>query len=109
MFKTYGHQAIYEPIVDYIMNLVTNCIKQHNTFELHVNMQSFTITAAQRYKDVIQLFCNRCLQRNQDDTLSSHLVNMYIYNSPKMIGILSNLFAGFIDDTIRAKIKIVEP
>ena len=109
LFKTYGHPAIYEAIVNYIINLVTNCIKQHNTFELHVNMQSFTMTAAQRYKDVIQLFCIRCLQRDQNDKLSSHLINMYIYNSPKMIGTLSNLFAGFIDDAIRAKIKIIEP
>ena len=107
IFKTFGNPQIYAEIIEYILVLLSKCIQTHKTFELHVNMKSFTITAAQRYKDAIHMFCNRCLQQSVDDKISTHLDNMYIYNSPKMVGTLSNLFTGYVDDNIRSKIIIL--
>ena len=104
IFKTFGHPTNYDKLVDYILELFTWCIDQNGMFEIHVNLQSFTATAAQRYRDIIQVFCNKCL--GSETRFVPYIENLHIYNSPKMIDMFSNIFAGFIDDNIRSKIVI---
>jgi len=106
LFKTYGHPSIYDEFIDYVMTLFRQYIQEYerNTFELHINLQSFTITAAQRYKDIITVFCSKCLGNNT--VFFQHLHNVHIYNPPKMIDTFSNMFAGYIDDNIRSKIVL---
>lgn len=106
IFKTFAHPAIYDKLLDDIIVLLTGCIQTYGSIEIHINLNTFTMTAAQRYKPIIQLFCNKCLQ-NTNTAISTHVTNMYIYNSPKMINTLSTVFAGFIDDNIQSKINIV--
>lgn len=102
IFKSYGHPTIYDKLVEYILALFNECMDKYGHFEIHINLHSFTITAAQRYKDITCIFCNKCLGRNTE--FASHLDNLHIYNPPKMIDTLSNIFAGFIDDSIRSKV-----
>ena len=107
IFKTYGHPGIYDQLMDYSLAIFTACIEAYGRFEIHINLQSFTMTAAQRYRDITQIFFTRCLQRNT--VFYNHIDSLHIYNPPKMIDALSNLFSGFIDDTIRSKICIHSP
>jgi hypothetical protein len=105
LFKTFAHPDIYRNTIQYILTLFTHCIETHGTFEVHVDLKSFTITAAQRYRDLINQFCNECLSRNT--LFTSKLTCLFIYNSPKMFDAISAIFSGFIDDQTRAKICIV--
>jgi hypothetical protein len=104
IFKTYGHPGIYDQLVDYILAIFTACIQAYDRFEIHINLQSFTMTAAQRYKDITRIFCSKCLGRNT--VFYSHVDSLHIYNPPKMIDAFSNLFSGFIDETIRSKVSL---
>ena len=104
IFKTFAHPLIYDQLVDYIIQLLNQCIQENEDFELNINLQSFTITAAQRYKEIARIFCNRCLAR--DSTYSARLVGLHIYHCPRMIDTLANLFSTFVDDTIRAKVVL---
>ena len=106
ILKTYAHQNIYEIIVQYILDLFSKCIDEHGSFESHINLKSFTISAAQRHSDLIKLFCSRCLQSNT--RYASHINKLVIYNSPSMIETIAKMFRPFINDNVRSKLEIVK-
>jgi CRAL/TRIO domain len=105
IFKTFANPSNYNEIISYILTLFTDCIDKHGSFEVHVNLKSFTITAAQRYCDMICQFCKECLDK--DTRFTTKITSFAIYNCPKMFDSISALFSGFIDDQIRSKIHIV--
>jgi len=105
LFKTFANPSINDQIIQYILKLFTECIETYGSFEVHINLKSFTMTAAQRYRDIICQFCNECLAKETQFTLKLNCVS--IYNSPKMIDAISSLFSGFIDEQTRTKIRIL--
>lgn len=102
IFKTFAHPEIYTHVVEYIISLLLSCINTVGHYEIHINLQSFTTTAAQRYKDIIYMFCSKCLQHDSFITLSLDV--LYIYNSPKMLKSIMHIFSGVVNDTIKSKI-----
>ena len=104
IFKTYAHESIYEMVIQYILNLFSNCIDKYGSFDAHINLKSFTISAAQRYGDIIKLFCSKCLQSNT--RYASHINNLVIYNTPSMIDTISKMFRPFINDNVRNRIDL---
>jgi hypothetical protein len=105
LFKTFANPNNYNEINTYILKLFTQCIDTYGSFEVHVNLKSFTITAAQRYRDMICQFCRECL--DNETRFTTTMTSFTIYNCPKMFDSISALFSGFIDDQIRSKIHIV--
>lgn len=104
LFKTYGHPEIYDPLVDYILAIFSLCIQEYNCLEFHINLHTFTITAAQRYKELARIFCSKCLGKHT--IVYSRLESLHIHNPPKMIDTFTNLLSGLIDDTIRSKVHL---
>jgi hypothetical protein len=104
MFKLYGNPDNYQMIVKYVMSVFQHCIETYGEFELHVNLNSFTITAAERYRAAIELFCNECMKGRT--RYASLLTKMCIYNSPGMIEHVTGLFGGMIDPLIRERLVI---
>jgi len=102
--KTFVCPEIYPQIVECATNLAHQCIKQHRVFSLHINLQSFTITAAQRYKELIEMFCNTCLHK--DSEFQSQLQFIHLYHYPSIIPMLRKMFAHFIDDSARGKLVL---
>jgi hypothetical protein len=105
-FKTFAHTDIYAGITQYILQLFRQCIDENGSYEVHINLKSFTMTAAQRYRDMISQFCNECFVN--DTTFNSRLVCLNIYHSPKMFDAISSLFSGFIDEQTKSKIRIIQ-
>jgi len=104
LFKTFAHPLIYDDMVDYIIKLFDQIIQEYGSFEIHMNLQTFTITAAQRYKEMARVFCGRCLAK--ESTYSKHVISLHIYHCPRMIDSFSKLFSAFVDDSIRAKVVL---
>lgn len=106
-FKTFARsEEIHSAFTEYILTLIRECIDKYGSFEMHMNLKSFSITAAQRYSNIIRMFCNRCLQCNTE--FSKLLTKMYLYNSPRILGSISAIFIGFLDDHVRSKIQFIE-
>lgn len=103
-FKTYATPENYENVVSGILELFDKCIINSGCFEFHINLKSFTISAAERYRKVIELFCNSCL--NRTNNYSEYLSNLVIYNTPNIMDNLYLLFKQFIDPSISDKIKL---
>ena len=66
LFKTYAASSLYNSIIDHTLGIVNICIDTYGAFEMHVNLNTFSISAVERYHDAIRLFCDECLKNNKD-------------------------------------------
>lgn len=107
LFKRYANPAIYTSIIKYILQLIDSCIKCYNTFEMHVDLNTFSVSAAHRYKGAIEMFCLECLSSDSKTAIYEHLTRFYIYNIPSMIDHISVILNPFINEQIKSKIEHV--
>ena len=105
IFKTFAHPGNYHLIIQYVLDVFTLIVDHYQSFECHFDIQSFTVTAAERYKDVIKLFCQGCLNHNTQ--FSAQLEQMYVYNTPAVIDQIQKILKNWIDPAIKSKIQIV--
>jgi hypothetical protein len=103
VYKQYAHPDNYELFVNYVHNLIPFIIDKYVTFECHVNLHSFTVTAAARHKEVIRIFCSKCF----DISYTGCLNHIYIYNTPSTLDIISGMLLHLVDPETRKKIVLV--
>lgn len=104
-FKLFTTPEIYDVMLEYVDKLLHNCVNTYGSVELHANLNTFTITAANRYKDLIQRFCKQFFQ--SDSKYNNEITKIYLHNYPKIIPILNSLFSGFVDDKSYDKLVLV--
>jgi len=102
VFKTYATPDNYNKIVGYILSLFDYCIANYGEYYAHVNLDSFTISAAERYKNLIECFLTNCM--SSESQYSFKLKHMLIYNTPNTFNNISKLLMPFIDPLVRQKI-----
>jgi hypothetical protein len=102
VFKMFAHPTNYELFVSYSQMLIAQPIKTHGSFECHVNMNSFTASAAERYKGVLELF-NAISERN-DTNYAPRMTQLHVYNTPSSLEHVYKLIVGLIDPLVRSKI-----
>lgn len=102
VYKLYAHPDNYEKIVNGVILVYDDVLLRYPTFEVHMLLNSFTISAAERYKGAIHSFCNRSM--NANTTYSDLITNVFIYHTPSMMDSISTLLRPFIDQTINKKI-----
>jgi len=90
VFKIYAHPGIYDKIINYIQGLFNICIVNYDGFEAHVDLKSFTVSAAHRYKDIIDVFYQTALRNGT--VYYKKLDVMYIYNTPTTITDIAKIF-----------------
>jgi spore maturation protein SpmB len=101
-FKLYAIPDHYEKIVNYILSLFHYCIDNYGDFNIHINIDSFTVSAAERYKSIIDLFIKTCMIANRG--YCAKLKAMYIYNTPQTFQNISKMFGSFADPMLKDKI-----
>ena len=107
IFKSFANETNYGNIINYIIEQFVICIQRYNIYELHLNLKGFTISAAERYKSAIQLFCNQCCTTSSDGTngFSQHLNNIYIYHTPSMMETIFKGLSKMIDPSTKQKMQ----
>ena len=106
IFKTYATPDNYNKIVGYILSLFDYCIANYGEYYAHVNLDSFTISAAERYKNLIECFLTNCM--SSESQYSFKLKHMLIYNTPNTFNNISKLLMPFIDPLVRQKIMFYD-
>ena len=106
VFKTFANPTNYEAIVQYCIKQATEKGQVHGSYEIHANLDTFTITAAQRHSEIIKVFCSRCLKK--DEVLYQYLDKLYLYKYPSMIHTIHKLFSPFMDKDAMQKIVLVD-
>ena len=102
LFKTYATPDNYNKIVGYILLLFDYCIANYGEYYAHVNLDGFTISAAERYKSIIECFLINCM--SSESQYSLRLINMNIYNTPNTFNNISKMLMPFADPLVREKI-----
>lgn len=104
LIKTFINPTIYTNILQHVEYLTQHILSQYSHFEIHLNIQSFTMTAAQRYNELIKDFCNIYLNSQYEDKLK----HIYIMNPPNIITILQTMFHPFISESAKDKVVILK-
>jgi hypothetical protein len=85
LFKTYGHPEIAPLFYEHFLVLVQTLVNQYGCFEIHVNLNSFTVSACARYNDMI---CTTC---DQNEDLMRTLTELHVYHTPSVIQQITNM------------------
>ena len=104
VFKTFAHPTNFHYIADTIIYFFNDCVAKYSLFELHVNLESLTVSALERYKEIIKYFCAKCAAANA--RYSSKIENIYVHNCPKTFDNILTVLKPFIDPEIVGKIAL---
>lgn len=102
VYKLYAHPDNFDIIVNSVIAVYDTVLLTYLKFEVHMLLDSFSISAAERYKGAISAFCNKCMVAN---TMYASLIsNIFIYHTPSMIENISTLLRPFIDQSMNSRI-----
>jgi hypothetical protein len=104
MFKLFANPSNYDILVRYIVQLSSECIDKYGFFEAHVNLDSFTVSACHRYKEVIEKFLGECMKH--ETVFTEKIVVMHIYNIPHFFDTIQRILAPLIHDNVKKKIEL---
>lgn len=104
VFKLFANPSNYQYIIDYMLTLLTYCIEHNGLFEVHVNLDTFTVSACHRYKEVIELYLTECMKK--DTELSEKLGKMHIYNIPSVFETIQKMLMPLMHDVVKEKIEV---
>ena len=95
-FKIYMNEAIYEELINYILYVFDDVIKDHNSLVVQVDADTITPSAVERYKSILVRFNERCVHTNY----IGYLQKWVIYNVPSFIESILNVFVVIIHPDI---------
>ena len=81
-----------------ILHLYDIVLSTNTKIQVHVLLDTFTVSAAERYKECISIFCKKCM--NSSTRYSKLIEKMYIYNTPSMVENISLIIKPFIDPNV---------
>ena len=93
VFKTYMTTDIFDSFLEYEYNLTNEWVKTIESYQLHINIQSLSISAFERYRS----FIDKVLQRYPPICPNTIKMNkLCVYYTPSMIEQMNNVFYPFI-------------
>ena len=102
VFKLYANDDIYQYIIQTILGIFDTILQSYTSYEVHIILDTFTITAAERYKSIIKSFFESCM--NSENNYVDKLDNMYIYYTPTMIDMITKLLSPFIHPELTKRV-----
>lgn len=106
VLKMYAHPGVFYDIVDEVLRYCEWCVYENPSnpqkrLELHVNVDTATISAAERYIELIKLFNSECFVRNS--RYYELLDGIFLYNVPSVIDNILTFIKPFIPKEIHSK------
>lgn len=105
ILKTYASPEVFETIVYHIIRVCSEALSTNSYLKVILNLDTFTVSAAERYKVLIEMFCEKCFQANLGFAIS--LQTFIIYNTPATIDSIKPILLPLLLEEIRPKIKLV--
>ena len=104
LIKQYLCPDTYDAISDHVLNLNSSILQTNKYFNIRVDLKTFSVTAAQRYNDLIKRFCSLYLDTTDD---SNSIEKIEIVNRPAIMEALFKMFNGFISNESRDKVVFI--
>lgn len=105
MMKTYASPEIFETIADHVFGTCLLAKQTLGVLEIHLNLDGFTMSAADRYREIIVSFCDKCLRGNIG--FAPIMSSFVIYNTPSTIDHIKPLFMPLMLEEVRKKIQLM--
>lgn len=102
IFKTFATQNNYDIVINNLIELFQTCIDNYGSYEVHINLSSFSVSACERYKGVFPVLVEYCFKRNNKYLHS--ITNLYIYNTPTSMPTITQIVSPFVDPSMKKKI-----
>jgi len=105
IFKYFINPDNYQTFILSLFTLFRKILETYKTYEVHINIDTFTVTAAERYKEVIKLYCEESAKNGTHfiDTLTF----MKIYNLPSVAEMISKIMKPIINPIAYSKIVLL--
>ena len=103
VLKLFINEENYPILVDHYKKLYDSCYSKFGTILLNLNLDTFSVSAAYRYKNIIEMFSKEFMQTHY----SYNLNKLIIYNSPSMMDTIYSIFKHCIDHILMEKIVLV--
>lgn len=94
VFKTYASDDNYGMIYEYVVLLIDEILKKYETYEFHMNLKSFTVSACHRYYSLI----SSSFEANEEK--KKKLGKLLIYNTPSVVDQLKTILYRYIKDIL---------
>jgi hypothetical protein len=106
IFKTYATPELFDRIMDHVLKVLDENIEKYKTFHLAMDLNTFSVSAFERYKNGIALFNEKCLTRN--NTYSLLTEELTILNTPNVIELIKTVAMPFVAEELRAKFRFID-
>lgn len=106
LFKMFACENNYDKIIDYIVYIFDNLIRDKKTIYIQVNIKGLSASGLERYRSFMQLFYMKGVDKKN---YSFHIEQIVIYNTPKTIDYFMPLVKTLIDKNIYNKIVLDSP
>jgi hypothetical protein len=103
VFKMYAHPDNYHLIVHHFLTIIYNLIMQYGEFEMHLNMNSFTVSAAERYLPLIKIYCDECM-KDQSISRYDKMTVLYTYFTPSVMSNIIPIVAKVCEPSLLKKL-----
>lgn len=87
LIKHYISMNILNDIFEHLIECYMKCIDTHGTIILHIDLNSITISALDRYKEIINVLFNKFKERSDSTNIffSSYTDKIVYYNTPSFM------------------------
>lgn len=103
--KTFASPEVFEAIANHVFQVFLQSMKEFGVINVHLNLEGFTVSAAERYKQIVVSFCDKCLR---DNTGFSQVIGCFmIYNTPSAIDHIKMIFMPFMLEAVKRKAKLI--
>jgi hypothetical protein len=102
LFKLYANPDIFDIIISHIINSCRYLITYYGSLEVFINIDTFTVSAAERYIELIKKYCDICLNENTD--FCELLTKLNLLNTPSIIEMIIKIIKPFIDKKVAEKV-----
>jgi hypothetical protein len=97
IFKLYANEENFNTISLYLLQILNQSIEKFGEINFHINLNTFTISAAERYKNFLVNINIHCTNTNYNP----YIKKLYIYNTPSIIDTIYKILNQFIDPYIK--------
>ena len=102
IFKLYANPDNFDIIITHIINTCRYLVTYYKNFEVYINLQGLTISAVERYKDIIKKYVSCCLNENTD--FAFLMAKLHILNTPSVIEMIVKIVKPMIDPNVVEKV-----
>jgi hypothetical protein len=102
IFKSFIIPELYDTIINHTVNKIVYCIQKYGKIEIHINLNTFSVSSYNRYKDCIIAYTQKL--HSTVPNFPTLLVAMHLYNIPSCIDAISQLLGSLLPQETRRKI-----